>query len=275
MSLRIAILDVNALLPHEETIPELLKQLIASIKNVGCLNDPIIVDEDSLVVLDGVHRVAALKKLGCRWVPACLVDYKNPAIAIFSWYRTIRGTNAIKRLLTQVKYSGSDVEKVNKIDENSVGAPPIVAAVKTLNESFLITSQFGSIKEAYDVIERLEKRLKTVGLEVRYETESDAWHRLNQRQADAVLFTPRLSKQAIIETARSGRILTHKATRHVIPARPVHLCVPLRFLKSNKSLSQVNEKLKSMLEKKQWRHIPPGSVFEGRRYEEDLYVFEE
>jgi len=275
MNLHITMLDIDAVLLHEEAISELLEQLTTSIKNHGCLHHPIIVDAESRVVLDGMHRVIALKKLRCRWVPACLVDYKNPAIKIFSWYRTIRGTNAVKRLLAQVKYIGSNVEKVNQIDEKVVGASPIAAAIKTLNESFLVNSQFGSLKEAYDVIEHIEKRLKTVGLEIRYETESDAQQRLNQRQADAVLLTPKLTKQDIIETAFSRKKFAHKASRHIIPARPMQLCVPLNLLKSNKSLSQINEDLKNMLKEKRLKHIPPGSVFEGRRYEEDLYVFEE
>jgi hypothetical protein len=90
-----------------------------------------------------------------------------------------------------------------------------------------------------------------------------------------VLLTPKLAKQAIIDTARSGKIFAHKASRHIIPARPMRLCVPLNLLKGNRPLSEINEELKSMLQKKRLKQIPSGSIFEGRRYEEDLYVFEE
>ena len=237
MNLHIAILDIDVLLLHEEAIPELLERLIASIKNDGCLNHPIIVDSESLLVLDGVHRVAALKKLKCKRVPACLVDYKNPAIQIFSWYRAIKGANAVKQLLAQVKHIGCSVEKVNQIKKNVIGVSPIVAAIKTLDESFLVSFQFEGLKEAYEVIECIEKRLKTIGLEIKYETEFDAQQRLTQHQADAVLLAPKLTKQAIIEVARSGNIFAHKASRHIIPARPMRVCVPLNLLKTNRSLS--------------------------------------
>ena len=275
MDLRIAILDIDALLLHEEAIPELLERLVASIKNDGCLNHPIIVDSESFLVLDGVHRVAALKKLKCKRVPACLVDYKNPAIQIFSWYRAIKGANAVKQLLAQVKHVGCNVEKVNQINENVIGVSPIVAGIKALDESFLVSFQFEGLKEAYDIIECIEKRLKTIGLEIKYETESDAQQGLTQHQADAVLLAPKLTKQAINEVARSGKIFAHKASRHIIPARPMRVCVPLNLLKTNRSLSEINEMLKSMLQRKRFKRIPSGSVFEGRRYEEDLYVFEE
>jgi len=274
MNLYIAIVDIDALLLHEETIPELLQQLMASIEKDECLNHPIIADSESLLVLDGVHRVAALRNLKCKWVPACLIDYRNPAVQVFNWYRTIRGINATE-LLTQIKYVGSNLEKVDQINKNIIGVSPVVAAVKTLDGSFLIRSRFEGLKEAYGIIECIEKRFKTVGLEIKYETESDALQRLVKHQADAVLLTPKLTKRAIIDTACSGEIFAHKASRHIIPARPMSLCFPLNLLKSNRSLGEINEELKSMLQKKCLKKIPSGSVFEGRRYEEDLYVFEE
>jgi len=275
LNLRIAVLEISALLLHEETIPEFLEQLTWSIKKDGCLNHPIIVDAESLLVLDGVHRVAALKRLGCKRIPACLVDYKSPAVQIFNWYRTIGRVNTIESLLSEVKHVASSVEKVDQINENSIGTSPVAAALKTMNKSFLVNYPFESLKEAYDIIKRVEERLKTVGFEVGYETESDAQRRLNKHQADAVLYTPRLTKQVIIETARSGKTFAYKATRHIIPARPLHLCVPLHLLKDKRPLMELNEMLKSTLLKKQVRHLPPGSLFEGRRYEEDLNVFEE
>jgi len=275
LNLRIIIIEISALLLLEEPIPDLLRQLTQSIKKSGCLNHPIIVDAESHLVLDGVHRVAVLKMLGCKRVPACLVDYKSPAIKVFSWYRTISGLNSVESFLAEVTRVLNSVKLVNQIDENLIGISPVFAAVKTRNENFLLNHPFESVKEAYDIIKCIEERLKAIGLEIRYETESDAKQRLTQDQTDAVLYTPRLTKQAIIETARSRKIFAHKTTRHIIPARPLHLCVPLRLLKDKRPLTEVNETLKNILRRKRVKHVPPGSIFEGRRYEEDLYVFEE
>jgi hypothetical protein len=192
-----------------------------------------------------------------------------------SWHRTIRGKDVVNLLFSQLRHVGIGLKRVNRIDESKVGIPPTVAAVRTLNRNFLVNAKFASLKEAYDVIGHVEKSLKAVGLEVRYETKSDALQRLKKRQADAVLVTPKPIKEAIVETARSGKVFACKTTRHIIPARPMHLCVPLNSLKNSRSMSEINEELKIMLQKKRLRHISPGSVFEGRRYEEDLYVFEE
>jgi len=275
LNLRIAIVEINSLLLHEETILALLEQLKHCIKKDGCLKHPIIVDAESLLVLDGVHRVAALKKLGYKRIPACLVDYKSPAIQICNWYRTIGRVNTLESLLSEVKQVANSVESVAQIDEGFIGRSPVAAALKTVNESFLVNHPFESLKEAYDIVKCVEERLRTVGFYVGYETESDAKQRLKKHQADAVLYTPRLTKQAIIEAARSGKIFTYKATRHIIPARPLHLCVPLHLLKDNRPIREQNEMLKSILLKKKVKHLPSGSLFEGRRYEEDIYVFEE
>lgn len=114
-------LEISSLLLHEETIPELLEQLTWSIKKDGCLNHPIIVDAESFLVLDGVHRVAALKRLRCRRIPACLVDYWSPAIKVFNWYRTIGRVNTFESLLSEVKHVASSVERVDKIDGKVIG----------------------------------------------------------------------------------------------------------------------------------------------------------
>jgi MoaD family protein len=275
LNLEIVILDISKLLLHEETIPELLKQLSLSIRKVGCLNHPIIVDKESLLVLDGVHRVAALKKLGFKRIPACFVDYKSPAVQVFNWYRAIGKVNSLENLLVEARRIAESVDKVAYIDKNAIGTPPVAAALRTISRSFLIIHPFESPREAYDIIKRIEERLKIAGFEVTYETESDARRRLSTHQVSGVLYTPRLTKKAIIETARSGKVFTYKATRHIIPARPLRLCIPLSLLKNDMPLNELNETLKNLLLKKKVKHLPPGSLFEGRRYEEDLYVFDE
>lgn len=258
----------------EETIPELLDQLTQSIREDGCVKHPIIIDKKSLVVLDGVHRVAALERLGCRWVPAFLVDYENPAVKVGCWYRTLRKINA-QEVANFMAQTGSTVDKIDEVKEGTIGVSPVVAALKTRESAFLIRSPFESLKQAYNLIERIEERLKKEGIEISYETESDALHRLREKQIDGVILTPRPNKKAVVDVALSGDVFAHKATRHVVPARPLCINVPLSLLKdSGKTLDEVNMEFEQMLRKKRLKRVASGSIFEGRRYEEDLYIFE-
>ena len=50
----------------------------------GYFTEPIIVDRHHLIILDGHHRVAILKKLGYQKIPAYLVDYLNKNIKVIS-----------------------------------------------------------------------------------------------------------------------------------------------------------------------------------------------
>lgn len=275
LTLSLAIMNISVLRLHEENIPELLEQLAKSIKKDGYVKHPIMVDEKSLVVLDGMHRVAALKKLGCRRIPVCLVDYESPAVKVCSWYRTIKGAKPLELILAQAEQARSTLQQTKEL-ENTIGVSPIVAAIKTQDKAFLIKAFFKNLEEAYNIVKLIELRLKTVDFEVKYETESDALRKLQQCEVDAVLCTPKLTKSAIVETALSGRLFTYKATRHVFPARALNLNVPLNLLKDTKRpLNEVNAELRSMLQKRHLKRLPAGSIFKSKRYEEELYVFEE
>jgi hypothetical protein len=275
MNLYITILDIDSLHLHEEVIPELLNRLTETIRNDGILKHPIIVDKKTLVVLDGMHRVAALENLSCKKIPVCLVNYENPTVTVGCWYRTITGTRKQGDLAVQLRRVGT-VKEVENLDETFIGVPPVVAAIKSSDKVFLVHSHFRSLKEAYTIIEQIENLLQEAEFKIGYETETDALRRLQRHEVDAVLLTPKLTKESIIETALSGKVFTYKATRHVIPARPLFLNVPLRLLKdTEKSLEEVNKELKSMLQKRRLKKILAGSLLEGRRYEEDIYIFEE
>jgi len=78
-----ALIEGGALLPHEQVEEERLTRLLEEIGQDGYLREPVLVDHRSLVILDGHHRVRALLGLGCRLVPAYLVDYGSEAIEVW------------------------------------------------------------------------------------------------------------------------------------------------------------------------------------------------
>ncbi len=52
-----------------------LKALKDEIWFDGIIKKPIVVDEKTNVIIDGHHRVEALRLLGCEKIPVCYVDY--------------------------------------------------------------------------------------------------------------------------------------------------------------------------------------------------------
>ncbi|MCX6778399.1 MAG: ParB N-terminal domain-containing protein [Candidatus Micrarchaeota archaeon] len=66
---------------HEKTIRKRLEKMVDDIRRKGQLN-PILVDAATFTVLDGHHRVEAMKRLGHRYITARLVDYNHPSIEV-------------------------------------------------------------------------------------------------------------------------------------------------------------------------------------------------
>jgi hypothetical protein len=82
-NLKIALLPIEKLKPHEKGSPLYLELLRQEILRDGMLKYPIIADEKTHVILDGMHRWLALKSLGYKLMPVILVDaFQNPKIRV-------------------------------------------------------------------------------------------------------------------------------------------------------------------------------------------------
>ena len=273
--LKIALLDVESVKHHEETVPELLSALLREIERDGVLKHPIIVDEATLVVLDGTHRVEALKALGCKRVAACLVDYSDPRIRLGCWYRTLKGLDSLLGLVEKLKYKfGFQLEECHEIKPEELGKPPIALALTDGKRYVRLVAEFKDKREAWELAKLLEKAIRELGVEVGFEVEEDAMSKLRGGEVDAVLMTPRVLKEDVISTACSGHVFPHKTTRHEIPDRPLFLNAPLELLRADRSRGELRAELLKLVSAKKARRLPPGSVVDGRRYKEPIIILE-
>jgi hypothetical protein len=81
--LKIALLQIDELKPHEQGSPIYLELLKQEILKDQMLKYPIIADEKTRVILDGMHRWLTLKSLGYSLIPVILVDaFQNPKIRV-------------------------------------------------------------------------------------------------------------------------------------------------------------------------------------------------
>src|SRR5512136_1822416 len=174
--LEIALIDLDRLHIHEEVIPAVVDQLAESIVKDKVLRHPVMVDKNSLVVLDGMHRVAALRKIGCRRMPVCLVDYNNPAIGLFEWYRTLKGDRVEQRVTESARTLGLKLKK-SEYDEGMKALEAGLADALLImrdNICFQVMNGGQDLKSAFAVVKKLENQLIASGLHVGYETASDA-----------------------------------------------------------------------------------------------------
>ena len=70
---------------HERIEPKKVDALVDEIRARGVFDDPIWVARGSDVILNGHHRVAALRRLGAVRVPAWVFDYDDGGIALDRW----------------------------------------------------------------------------------------------------------------------------------------------------------------------------------------------
>jgi len=274
LELKITIVDISSIHLHEETIPETVQALAEDLLKSQVLRHPVIVDEKTLVVLDGMHRVAALQVTGCIRIPVCLVDYDDPSITVDTWYRAFhrktegRLLDEVTRLNVQTKRS--DIGKA-KVELENRSARAFMATEK---ECLIIEGKGYDLKQDYQLVAHMEHVAKSLGYEVSYETETDALKKLDKESNLVLMAPPPIRKRDVREYGSRDELFPHKATRHIIPARPLGIDIPIKILQNRHlNLSEANRWLIENLKNRQLQKFEPGSIIENRRYEEQVFLF--
>lgn len=268
--LRIKLVELDELKIHEETISSLLRDLADSIESDGYLKHPVITDEETNVVLDGMHRVAALEELDCQFALVCSVDYKNPRVKLGVWNRLFCEVE-MELILELLDGMGFKAEPCGPREAEDIPARGgAKSALISGDESYLIEDG-EDLQEIYKKVSELENELTDKGISVDYETREDALRKIKSNGIALLIPIPR--KDDVINIAHSNSVFAHKTTRHVIPARPMGVQVPLEWLMGEKDLEEADKELTRQLEKREIERLSPGNLFEGRRYEEELFIF--
>jgi L-serine kinase (ADP) len=84
VSVRFALVPVEDLKTHEAAEPDRVRRVVKQMRSTGVVKKAIIVDSKSMVVLDGVHRLSALQRLGAVRAPAWLIDYADEDVVVLS-----------------------------------------------------------------------------------------------------------------------------------------------------------------------------------------------
>lgn len=262
--------SVDELKPHEEVIDHVVASLANEVLKEGKLRDPLIVDNEDYVILDGMHRFSSLKVLKCRFVPCCLVDYGSPQIKVGGWFRLFAVREAESLAEKLLKEAGLNYSR-HSVDFASY-SPQTIILTRGKSE-FLLPESMDPIERARTAVS-LERTMVNEGHAVAYLSETIALQKLQSNETDLVISVPIFTKQQIREFGVEGRLLPHKLTRHVMPSRPLGIDIPIEMLTEGTiSLDEANRKLGEFLARRRIDRKPPGSVVDGRRYEEELLIF--
>lgn len=83
MKQRIAYVDIRTLIAHERVDRARLAVVRRQLHADGVVRRPVIVERQSRVILDGHHRVQALRELGAALAPVAYVRYGDPRIRVY------------------------------------------------------------------------------------------------------------------------------------------------------------------------------------------------
>ncbi len=257
---------IQSLRPHEEIVSHELGLIIHDLERENVLRHPLIADQSTGVILDGTHRLAALKALDCRLVPCALVEYDDPRILVERWYRIFTGSD-IERFVKQIENITRKV-KIDAEAEECLALRECYASMEDGKSCQVFPcaklTPLELIRSAY----KLEQTAKENGLRVKYadtKRESLSSNRL-------ILSTVRLSKPEIVESALAGLVFPPKTTRHIIPSRPLGISTPLELLQSEQA-GKAQTLFVNDLKSKHVKRMPEGSKIGSRRYMEEVFVF--
>jgi len=79
--LDILLLEISGLLSHRNVVRDRVVSLSSRVLRDGFIKKAIAVDQ-SLVVLDGHHRVEAARAIGLRRIPAVVLDYSSERVIV-------------------------------------------------------------------------------------------------------------------------------------------------------------------------------------------------
>ena len=266
----ITIKRLESLKPHEDTIEDELLSLSRSISQDRMLRHPLLADVRTGVVLDGNHRLVALKRMNCGLAPVALVDYKNPGIKIDRWYRLISSAEledlwpGLQILGLSMRYE-EPATATDLLDRRKVAA-----VIEDQDRSIVFKSPsqddtLDSFRTSFSV----ETFLRERGLNVSYADERPAII----PEGTLVLSTVMLEKEEVVAVASSGRLYPPKSTRHLIPSRPLGTRVPIEWLALDEpKIAQA--KLMDHLSRMKLIRIEEGSIVGSRKYEEEVFLFE-
>ncbi|MEM2025577.1 MAG: ABC transporter ATP-binding protein, partial [Desulfurococcaceae archaeon] len=136
----------------------------------------------------------------------------------------------------------------------------LIALIYTGRTLLGIRYPTSGIKSMYEQIKKAEKALEMRGFEISYQTEKDSMLMLEGGTNIMAIVPPPISKSEVRSLALSGEVFVHKSTRHVIPARPLNVNIPLDWLSGKYTIDEARRMLLEHLVKKSIKRLPPGTV---------------
>ncbi len=252
----IKIVPIAKILLHEGVVEDWTIKLSNNIDHDGLMKNPIIVTryKSQYIALDGMHRLTALKALGCRDIVVYEVDYADPGVGLFGWDALILDQFPVLDLLQRYTLDES-LELIRHRDfsaarERIKGHISCLALLTRKGDIYELKMPDG--QENLDLLIRIlkdfEQDLDRKDLRIFYVADEQSELTFKQHKKAFALFKrPFFTKDEVITRTVEGKMLPRKSTRHLFPLRPLRIDVDFILLKEDIDLETKNKLLQARL----------------------------
>ncbi|HEV2119414.1 MAG TPA: ParB N-terminal domain-containing protein [Candidatus Bathyarchaeia archaeon] len=264
----IALMKASNLKPHEETVPEDLKRLVNALEENPVLRHPIIADRRTGIVLDGTHRLAAIKQLECNFIPSALVDYGDPQIAIERWFRLFSGSNVAKleNDLRRLNHREASREECEDGLSKRRWYATVERPLSRLAFPIRSPDPYEMVRDSHSI--EITAREHDVGIAYQDKKNTETGG-----PGSLIMSTIRIEKKEVVETVEKGKLFPPKSTRHLVPSRPLGGGVPIDWLQVS-DFSEAQSRYQKYIRSRKVKRLPEGSRVGSRRYLEEVFLFE-
>lgn len=267
------ILRLDGLIPHEETIPTLLRTVYENLVRAGRQKDPIVVDPKSSLVLDGMHRLKALRLAKAKFALCACFDYLDDRVILQRWLRYFarprpKLEKQIVRLFGLVEtsdYRGA----ARTVDQ---GKSPI--ALISRSKSYLGVEKY-DIFELYRRMGEFDSMAEKARVKLEFRPDSDGeGDVIPLSETEYAIYPIPITKRDVIRAAETEMLFPYKTTRHILPIRPMGINFPLGILQRAK-IDACRRILTETVSARKVELVREGFSYENRTYSEQLAIFSE
>jgi hypothetical protein len=219
---RIVLIDIEKLHGHEQVVRPQIDYLKTNLQRLGYFFRPILVVKKHNVVLDGHHRIEALKELGGVRIPCIEINYlDNPEISLGTWFPLYIGET--KPFPGEFKKIKVEWTQINTINEDIFSNQEYGFALFASNGQWLLKGDQKTLYKKFLSHYNPEKfeYVKTINF---------AMNCVQKKTATFALLRKSLTKEDVLTSAKSGNVFAPKTTRHILTFRYQDIRVPLETL---------------------------------------------
>ncbi|MBI2345740.1 MAG: hypothetical protein HYV03_02400 [Deltaproteobacteria bacterium] len=295
---RITIAHLADCIAHEGVVPQWVERIAANIQEQGVLKNPIIVARPDgnqphsggeggtrralpgggatrvpVIVVDGMHRFAALRRLEIPDVVVYEIDYAAPTVLLEGWdalvFKPFSALPFLRRLAgaigkgIQPTVAASIEAAQQAIDRRRA----LLAATDRRGRCHLLVSRASpTVEQLVRASELADRALDAADLRPVYVPDSLSAGDFDTTKATGLVIRPHYTKAEIIKRTLARKLFPRKSTRHLIPGRPLRVDLPLTLLRARIGLAAKNRLLDEHL---RWCYASDRI----RYYPESVFIF--